>query len=115
MNDIDNRWYTEPQKKYANYVTNVVLLTQKGYSSNKPFTMVIRPFSSGLSTIYMTGDKQWLNKANTLTDLYQKNIDDGGKFKLKKSFDVKSLMPKGLLYRYLFSGDVQAISTLVKI
>jgi len=60
----------------------------------------------------MSGEKEWLVKANELADFYTNNIDESRLFVLKKNFDSKYLMPKGLLYRYLLTGDVEAKKTL---
>ncbi len=63
----------------------------------------------------MSGEKQWLVKANNLVGFYQSHIDEDGNFTLKKRFDPKFLMPKGLLYNYLLNGDVEALEKLKNI
>ena len=63
----------------------------------------------------MSGESQWLTRGKKLSSFYQEHIDDEGLFTLKKRFDAKYLMPKGLLYDFLLSGDVQAKKTLKKI
>ena len=112
---VDNDWYIEPQKKYAHYVTNQTLMTNKGYpASNAGQWLYDRP--QAIYQLYlMSGEKEWLGKANELADFYISNIDESGMFMLKKNFDPKYLMPKGLLYRYLLTGDVEAIKALKRI
>ena len=105
---VDNDWYIEPQKKYAHYVTNQSLLTNNGYpTSNASQWLYDRP--QAIYQLYlMSGEKEWLGKANELADFYISNIDERGMFMLKKSFDPKLLMPRGVLYRYLLSGNFEA-------
>ncbi|SEL71096.1 hypothetical protein SAMN05216262_11865 [Colwellia chukchiensis] len=111
---VASDWYLEPQKKYAHYVTNQALLRQKGYPAQKA-TQWLYDRPQAIYQLYlMSGDEQWLNKANALADFYINHIDENGIFKLKKRFDPKMLMPKGVLYRYLLSGDVKAKAALTR-
>ncbi|ARD44567.1 hypothetical protein [Colwellia sp. PAMC 21821] len=112
---VDSDWYTEPQKKYAYYITNQALLTKKGYPARKASQWLYDRPQAIYQLFLMSGENEWLTKANELTDFYINNIDESGLFVLKKSFDAKYLMPKGLLYRYLLSGDVEAKNTLKRI
>ena|GEM_PF-2938792 len=110
--NVNARWYIEPQKKYAHYVTNQSLLTKNGYPKNKSSQWLYDRPQAIYQLFIMTGEQEWLAKANELADFYIENIDDNGQFILKKQFDPKMLMPKGLLYRYLISGDFEAKDTL---
>ncbi|TWX67646.1 hypothetical protein [Colwellia sp. C1TZA3] len=112
---VDTDWYTEPQKKYASYLTNQALLTKKGYPARKASQWLYDRPQAIYQLFLMSGQNEWLTKANELTDFYIKNIDESGLFVLKKNFDPKYLMPKGLMYRYLLSGDVAAKKTLKRI
>jgi hypothetical protein len=109
---LDTDWYTEPQKKYAHYLTNQALLSKKGYPARKASQWLYDRPQAIYQLFLMSGENQWLTKANKLAEFYSKNIDESGLFVLKKNFDPKYLMPKGLLYRYLLSGDVEAKKTL---
>lgn len=112
---VDSDWYTEPQKKYANYVTNQALMTKKGYPASKASQWLYDRPQAIYQLFLMTEENEWFAKANDLADFYISNIDESGLFILKKSFDPKLLMPKGLLYRYLLSGDMAAKETLKRI
>ncbi|ASP47993.1 hypothetical protein [Cognaticolwellia beringensis] len=112
---VDSDWYTEPQKKYAHYFTNQALLTKKGYPAHKAAQWLYDRPQAIYQLYLMSGEKEWLTKANELADFYINNIDESGMFMLKKNFDPKYLMPKGLLYRYLLTGDVEAIKALKRI
>ena len=112
---VDSDWYTEPQKKYAHYFTNQALLTKKGYPARKASQWLYDRPQAIYQLFLMSGQNEWLTKANELADFYISNIDESGLFALKKNFDAKYLMPKGLLYRYLLSGDVKAKNTLKRI
>ena len=112
---VDSDWYTEPQKKYGHYFTNQALLTKKGYPARKAAQWLYDRPQAIYQLYLMSGEQEWLTKANELADFYINNIDDSGLFKLKKNFDPKYLMPKGLLYRYLLTGEVEAIYTLKRI
>jgi len=108
-------WYIEPQKKYANYITNQSLLDKNGYPESKTTQWLYDRPQSIFQLFIMSGEKEWLIKANKLTDFYIRNIDDNGQFILKKQFDSKYLMPKGLMYHYLLSGDIEAKQALQRI
>ncbi|MGB2741789.1 MAG: hypothetical protein WBC60_14675 [Cognaticolwellia sp.] len=114
-NAIDNDWYIEPQKKYANYVTNQALLTEKNYPPQKSSQWLYDRPQAIYQLFLMTEESAWLDSANELADFYIGNIDDSGMFVLKKNFDPKLMMPKGVLYRYLLSGDLEAKQTLHRI
>ena len=109
---VESDWYTEPQKKYAHYVTNQALLTKKGYPRDKTSQWLYDRPQALYQLFLMTEQQTWLTSANELADFYIKNIDEKGLFVLKKSFDPKLLMPKGVLYRYLLSGDFTAKQAL---
>jgi hypothetical protein len=110
----NSSWYTEPQKKYARYLTNQALLTKKGYPASKASQWLYDRPQAIFQLYLMSGEKQWLAKANELADFYIKNIDEDGIFRLRNRFDPKLLMPKGVLYRYLLSGDDAAKQALKK-
>jgi hypothetical protein len=112
---IDTDWYIEPQKKYAHYLTDQTLLSKQGYPASKASQWLYDRPQAIYQLFLMSGENQWLTKANKLAEFYSKNIDESGLFVLKKNFDPKYLMPKGLLYRYLLSGDVEAKKTLKRI
>ena len=105
-------WYLEPQKKYAHYVSNQTLLEKNGYPANKSSQWLYDRPQAIYQLFLMSGQKEWLTKANELADFYISNIDQEGVFVLKKRFDPKLLMPKGVLYRYLLTGDIAAKDTL---
>ena len=109
---IENDWYTEPQKKYANYVTNQALLTKRNYPPHKSSQWLYDRPQAIYQLFLMTEETAWLKIANELADFYIGNIDEDGIFILKKTFDPKLLMPKGVLYRYLLSGDFEAKQAL---
>ncbi len=109
---IDSDWYVEPQKKYAYYVTDQALLEKNGYPAHKVSQWLYDRPQAIYQLYLMSGEQEWLEKANRLADFYVSNIDENGIFILKKSFDPKLLMPKGVLYRYLLSGDVAAKKAL---
>ncbi|MGB1262279.1 MAG: hypothetical protein ACPG52_05150 [Cognaticolwellia sp.] len=109
---VNSDWYTEPQKKYAHYVTDQNLLTDKGYPPYKASQWLYDRPQALYQLFLMSEETLWLHKANELADFYIQNIDENGLFKLKKSFDPKLLMPKGVLYRYLLSGNFSAKKTL---
>ena len=114
-NQQKHEWYIEPQKKYAHYITNQNLLTQQGYPSRKAAQWLYDRAQAIFQLFVMSGDHQWLSKGKELSSFYQQHIDENGHFTLKKRFDTKYLMPKGLLYDYLLSGSSQAKSALKKI
>lgn len=114
-NQDENAWYIEPQKKYAKYFANPTLLTQHGYPPEKAAQWLYDRPQAIYQLFIMSGESQWLNKANDLSDFYQQHIDKEGQFILKKRFDVKYLMPRGLLYDYLLNGNYQAKNALEKI
>ena len=108
----NSSWYIEPQKKYAYYLTNQALLTKKGYPARKVSQWLYDRPQAIYQLYLMSGETEWLIKANELADFYISNIDESGIFMLKKRFDPKLLMPKGVLYRYLLSGDNAAKQAL---
>jgi len=113
-NQADHDWYIEPQKKYAYYFTNQDLLSQRGYPSNKAAQWLYDRPQAIFQLFIMSGEWQWLTKGKKLSTFYQQHIDDEGLFTLKKSFDIKYSMPKGLLYDYLLSGSSDAKIALKK-
>ncbi|MDX2367586.1 MAG: hypothetical protein QNK36_04160 [Colwellia sp.] len=108
-------WYVEPQKKYARYITDQLLLDKNGYAANKPSQWLYDRPQAIFQLYIMSGEQQWLTQGKRLSSFYQQHIDEEGLFTLKKRFDVKYLMPKGLLYDFLLSGSSQAKSALKKI
>jgi hypothetical protein len=111
----EHEWYIEAQKKYAYYVTNQELLRKEGYPPNKAGQWLYDRPQAIFQLYIMSGEQHWLTEAKKLSSFYQKHIDDDGHFTLKKQFDVKYLMPKGLLYDYLLSGNQEAKNALKKI
>jgi hypothetical protein len=112
INKLDTHWYTKPQSLYANFVTNEALLNEKGYPKNK-FSQWLFDRPRAIYQLYiLTEDPKWLKEGTKLTKYYLANIDDTGQFKLKDSYDLKYLMPNGLLYYYLLTGDKEVISVL---
>lgn len=113
-NETENNWYTEGQTLYANFITNEYLLKEKGYpKTNYSQWLFDRP--RAIYQLYiLTGEVKWLTEASKLTDFYISNLDSSGKFKLKQDFDLKYLMPNGLLYDYFLTGDSE-IEDLLKI
>ncbi len=114
-NQDDNKWYIEPQKKYAKYFTNQTLLTENGYSPEKSSQWLYDRPQAIYQLFIMSGERQWLTQGNRLSRFYQQHIDDEGQFTLRSRFDAKYLMPKGLLYDFLLSGNNQAKNALKKI
>ena len=108
----DNTWYTAPQKKYAYYITNQSLLSQKGYPRHKASQWLYDRPQALFQLYIMTGEVEWLIKADDVASFYTSNIDDTGVFILKKRFDPKLLMPKGVLYQYLLRGNSEAKQAL---
>jgi len=103
--EIDNTWYTQPQSLYANYVTNESLLTQNGYPPAKYSQWLFDRPRAIFQLFILTGDRKWLKEGTRLANFYLEHLDAEGQFTLKKAFDLKYLMPNGLLYYYLLSGD----------
>jgi hypothetical protein len=110
-----NQWYIEPQAMYANYVTDRALLADNGYPAIKASQWLYDRPQAIYQLFIMTGEKKWQAKADELIFFYQNNLDSQGRFTLKQKLDIKYLMPKGLLYRFLLSGDKQAKSHLKNI
>ena len=111
-NKINTDWYTKPQSLYANFVTNEALLNEKGYPKNK-FSQWLFDRPRAIYQLYiLTEDPKWLKEGTKLAKFYLANIDDTGQFKLKDSYDLKYLMPNGLLYYYLLTGDKEVINVL---
>jgi len=111
----EDDWYLKPQEKYANYVTNVALLTQNGYPPEKASQWLYDRPQAIYHLFIMTGDEQWLIKAKELSKFYANTIGDDGESSLIKRFDPKYMMPKGLLYQYLLSGDLTVKNTLTRL
>jgi hypothetical protein len=114
-NQDDHDWYVEPQKKYAYYITNQELLSQRGYPPTRAAQWLYDRPQTVFQLFIMSGEQQWLTKGKKLSSFYQQHIDEEGLFTLKNRFDAKYLMPKGLLYDFLLSGNSQAKSALKKI
>ena len=110
----DHRWYTGPQIQYANYVSDASALTKDGYPPERASQWLYdRP--QALYQLYiMTGDTAWLYAANNAVNFYIKHINSDGYFDLKKRFDPKYLMPKGLQYAYMLTGNEQAKNALAR-
>lgn len=114
-NQSQNEWYIEPQKKYAYYLTNQELLTKGGYPPTKAAQWLYDRPQAIFQLFIMSGEQHWLTKGNKLSIFYQNHIDEEGLFSLKKRFDAKFLMPKGLLYNFLLTGSSQTKNALQKI
>jgi len=108
-------WYTIPQSYYANYVVNQKQLLKNGYAQEKASQWLYDRPQSIYQLFIMTGNLNWLNKANSLSNFYIDNINEDGSFKLTKKNDVKYLMPKGLLYNYFLTGSESAKISLKRI
>jgi len=112
---LNKKWYLEPQKKHAHYVTNKELLAQNGYLPDAAGQWLYDRPQAIYQLFIMSGEKEWLYKAHELSDFYMKHIDEKGQFTLTKRFDPKYIMPKGLFYRYLLTGDKLAKQTLARL
>jgi hypothetical protein len=111
-NYTDNSWYTQPQSLYANFVINEALLSDKGYPKSK-YSQWLFDRPRAIYQLYiLTEDPKWLIEGTKLAKFYLANIDDTGQFKLQDNYDLKYLMPNGLLYYYLLTGDKEVISVL---
>ncbi|MEH6596315.1 MAG: hypothetical protein V7736_12300 [Colwellia polaris] len=108
---IDNSWYTDPQTLYANFVTDETLLEQRGYPRTHQSQWLFDRVRAIFQLFILTNDDKWLKAGIKLSHFYTTNIDDSGSF-LGNNFDLKFLMPNGLLYYYLLTGDKQIISVL---
>jgi hypothetical protein len=113
--NINTDWYIEPQTLFANFITDVPLLTQHGYSPNKHSQWLFDRPRAIYQMFIMTGDERWLTEGEKLAEFYLKNLDDTGRFTLKKELDLKYLMPNGLLYHYFLTGDNTIESVLKNI
>jgi len=80
----NSSWYIEPQKKYAHYLTNQALLTKKGYPARKVSQWLYDRPQAIYQLYLMSGETEWLIKANELADFYISNIDESRLFVLKK-------------------------------
>jgi hypothetical protein len=114
-NNIDNNWYIEPQTLFANFITDVPLLTEHNYPPKKYSQWLFDRPRAIYQMFIMTGDKRWLTEAEKLTEFYLENLDETGQFTLKKELDLKYLMPNGLLYHYFLTGDKRIESALKNI
>jgi hypothetical protein len=110
--ELDNTWYTQPQSLYANFVSKEALLTEKGYPSTKYSQWLFDRPRAIYQLFILTDNKKWFTEGRKLVEFYLDNLDAEGKFTLKNSFDLKYLMPNGLLYYYLLSGDNRINSIL---
>lgn len=110
--ELDNTWYTQPQSLYANFVTNKSLLIQSGYPPAKASQWLFDRPRAIFQLFILTDDNKWLTEGRKITEFYIDNLDAEGKFTLKSTFDLKYLMPNGLLYYYLLSGDSRIPSIL---
>jgi hypothetical protein len=113
--ELDTTWYTQPQSLYANFVTNEALLTEKGYPSTKYSQWLFDRPRAIYQLFILTDNKKWFAEGRKLVEFYLGNLDAEGKFTLKNTFDLKYLMPNGLLYYYLLSGDSRIPSILKKL
>ncbi|MDO6506832.1 hypothetical protein Q4506_08865 [Colwellia sp. 4_MG-2023] len=101
----NSTWYTQGQILYANFVTNESLLSEKGYAKTK-YSQWLFDRPRAIYQLYiLTGDPKWLKEGTKLAEFYLENLDETGKFKLKENFDLKYLMPNGLLYYYFLTAD----------
>jgi len=108
----NSAWYTQTQSLYANFVTSEPLLIEKGYPKNK-YSQWLFDRPRAIYQLYiLTDDSKWLKEGSKITQFYLNNLDDTGKFTLKKDFDLKYLMPNGLLYDYFLTGDSKQINVL---
>lgn len=104
-NNLAIDWYIEPQKKYANYVTDFQLLNKAGVKTDSAAQWLYDRPQAIYQLYMMTGEEKWLKAGKELAKFYMKNLDTNGQFILKKGFDIKYLMPKGLLYHYFLTGS----------
>ncbi|GHE89475.1 hypothetical protein [Thalassotalea profundi] len=105
ITQLDTSWYTSPKTLYANFVTNDLLLKQNKYPPTRASQWLFDRPRSIFQLFILTGDTKWLKEGSKLVHFYLENLDETGKFKLKENFDLKYLMPNGLLYFYLLTGD----------
>lgn len=113
--EYDERWYVEPQKKYASYVTNNKLLKSNGYPTTRASQWLYDRPRAIYQLYLMSKDKFWLTKANEQSEFYLENIDENGQFKLINKYDPKYVFPMGLLYYYLLTGKVEVKNALTKL
>jgi hypothetical protein len=115
MSKVDTFWYTQPQSLYANFVTNESLLEQYKYPKTKYSQWLFDRPRAILQLFILTNDDKWLDEGIKVSQFYLKNLDSEGQFKLKKDFDLKYLMPNGLLYYYFLTGDSRIPNILKKL
>ena len=108
----NSAWYTKGQTLYANFVTSESLLNEKGYPKTR-YSQWLFDRPRAIYQLYiLTDEPKWLNAGTQLTQFYLNNLDTSGKFTLKENFDLKYLMPNGLLYHYFLTGDHKIESVL---
>lgn len=112
ISKLDTSWYTEPQSLYANFVTNELLLEQHKYPTKQSSQWLFDRPRAIYQLYILTGDPKWLKEGTLLASFYLENLDETGKFKLKENFDLKYLMPNGLLYYYFLTADSQIETVL---
>lgn len=112
ISKLDTSWYTEPQSLYANFVTNELLLEQHKYPAKQSSQWLFDRPRAIYQLYILTGDPKWLKKGTKLAHFYLENLDETGRFKLKENFDLKYLMPNGLLYYYFLTADSQIETVL---
>ena len=112
---VNNDWYTKPQTVFAKYIANNELLAKHGVDKNSPAQYLYDRPQALYQLHLMTEDSFWLDMANQSAEFYLNNIDQSGFFTLKKNKDIKYLMPRGLYYKYLLTGDNNTIQTIERI
>lgn len=115
LNDIDKSWYTKPQSLYANFITNESLLEAHNYPKSHQSQWLFDRGRAVIQLFILTEDAQWLVEGKKISQFYINNLDDEGRFLLNENFDLKFLMPNGILYYYFLTGDSRIKDVLKKL
>lgn len=115
INNLKTNWYTQPQSLYANFVTNDALLETNGYPKSHQSQWLFDRARAIFQLFILTGDNNWLKEGIKISHFYINNLDDSGRLLLSKDFDLKFLMPNGLLYYYFLTGDNKIEDFLYKL
>jgi len=113
--ELDNTWYTQPQSLYANFVTNESLLEQFKYPRSYQSQWLFDRARAIFQLFILTKDDKWLVEGIKISKFYIDSLDDNGHFLLNKQFDLKFLMPNGIMYYYFLTGDNRIMSVLKKL
>jgi hypothetical protein len=115
INNLNTNWYTQPQSLYGNFLIDEVLLEKHGYPKSHQSQWLFDRARAIFQLFILTNDDMWLKEGIKISHFYMDNLDDSGRLLLSQNFDLKFLMPNGLLYYYFLTGDNKIKSFLQKL